>query len=719
MASAAPAPPRRRLALALCGLAARPASSGLVEVGTGYCRTGSGSGTSGDHPWDPKTECLELQPCKDLCEAKEGCAGIAWTAMSEEVTKCKTLQLPRCNLYLGDAPVEKTTSKYQEYTCYRSDSAPGTPLADQATATLTGASAAAPYNCTAGLSNAATGWSKLKKDWCCSHETLGCEAGATGGASAAAEALQVSAFVNASQVPSNASCDSVCTFGDSDGTCQARIQWSADNTFRDEQSPCSKAYAQVRQDCPVCAACSYVFSGCSTAPFPGTPDEGDDEDKQGEDAGEGNAEAATTTQESTATADKTVLPGTALGAKSSSTRSSNLTANEDETDPTDPCSSVCTYEGESHSCEERVQWLAGEGGAGCSGAFEQVQADCPVCEACTADGMKCEDDDDDAEGDDDAAGDSGAGANGSLSVAGGAGAGTTTTKDPVATAFEKLGINTAGHDLTELAKASGPSSAPSSNASSAASSSAGSTPSSAAAPAGGPCVVTESGDPCVFPFTYAGIIYMTCTDVENTQKWCAVAVDSRGELDSKDGSWGQCATSCDALEKAEPANASGPVPASQDNVTACVTVGSAGAGAGLPCVLPFSYEGQTFQACTYAGHAQKWCATQVDSAGKVVKDQWGDCSAACLAAEETLLRRAVFDPFGAQEKYAVGPVSGWWAAGRAATPAALAAALAAAALAASALRRRRAGTPDGPSGAAEGLGLLGHQSEGLCAAAAP
>ena len=53
------------------------------------------------------------------------------------------------------------------------------------------------------------------------------------------------------------------------------------------------------------------------------------------------------------------------------------------------------------------------------------------------------------------------------------------------------------------------------------------------------CVQTGGGNGkagcCVFPFTYRGIQYLDCTDLDHDQKWCAVTSDY-----DVDGQWGNC-----------------------------------------------------------------------------------------------------------------------------------------------------------------------------------
>ena len=44
------------------------------------------------------------------------------------------------------------------------------------------------------------------------------------------------------------------------------------------------------------------------------------------------------------------------------------------------------------------------------------------------------------------------------------------------------------------------------------------------------------------------------------------------------------------------------------------------------CVFPFMYEGKTFTSCTtYKNKGTPWCATEVSSKGKYLKNKWGVC----------------------------------------------------------------------------------------------
>jgi len=59
---------------------------------------------------------------------------------------------------------------------------------------------------------------------------------------------------------------------------------------------------------------------------------------------------------------------------------------------------------------------------------------------------------------------------------------------------------------------------------------------------------------------------------------------------------------------------------------------------GNHCVFPFEYEGQTYNQCTSVGseNGRAWCATQVDSEGKVVRNKWEDCEHSCPGTGEVV-----------------------------------------------------------------------------------
>ena len=49
----------------------------------------------------------------------------------------------------------------------------------------------------------------------------------------------------------------------------------------------------------------------------------------------------------------------------------------------------------------------------------------------------------------------------------------------------------------------------------------------------------------------------------------------------------------------------------------------------VTCVFPFKYKGVTYNECTKVDSDSPWCANRVDSDGKVVYGEWGDCAQGC------------------------------------------------------------------------------------------
>ena len=58
-----------------------------------------------------------------------------------------------------------------------------------------------------------------------------------------------------------------------------------------------------------------------------------------------------------------------------------------------------------------------------------------------------------------------------------------------------------------------------------------------------PCT-TEDGDPCVFPFTYNGNDYNSCTKDGNSKAWCATSVTMFGDYDD----YGNCNKNCPGVQ---------------------------------------------------------------------------------------------------------------------------------------------------------------------------
>ena len=51
----------------------------------------------------------------------------------------------------------------------------------------------------------------------------------------------------------------------------------------------------------------------------------------------------------------------------------------------------------------------------------------------------------------------------------------------------------------------------------------------------------HSEKPCHFPFTYNGIKYEGCTDIDHDRLWCSTEVDENGDYNGK---WGDCSKGC-------------------------------------------------------------------------------------------------------------------------------------------------------------------------------
>merc|ERR1712183_199361 len=106
----------------------------------------------------------------------------------------------------------------------------------------------------------------------------------------------------------------------------------------------------------------------------------------------------------------------------------------------------------------------------------------------------------------------------------------------------------------------------------------------------------EVGDQCIFPFTYKGVTYNTCTKADSELAWCATEVHASGK--------GDCDESCP---------------------TECLTRQN------NPCVFPFTYKGEVYNQCTKVDSVNGafWCATKVDRTGKAVRNAWEDCQSDC------------------------------------------------------------------------------------------
>ena len=104
---------------------------------------------------------------------------------------------------------------------------------------------------------------------------------------------------------------------------------------------------------------------------------------------------------------------------------------------------------------------------------------------------------------------------------------------------------------------------------------------------------TVEGDSCIFPFTYKGVTYQSCTKTDSVEAWCATEVTSSGKVVTN--KWGDCEECGDSGD--------------QFNQAECLTIQN------KPCVFPFTFKGEVYNQCTQADSANGalWCATKVQS----------------------------------------------------------------------------------------------------------
>jgi len=133
----------------------------------------------------------------------------------------------------------------------------------------------------------------------------------------------------------------------------------------------------------------------------------------------------------------------------------------------------------------------------------------------------------------------------------------------------------------------------------------------AAPPPSGECE-TITGQRCVFPFTYKGKTYNSCTNdaTTNNEPWCAYETQRNGN--AVPGKWEDCDTSVCKISKE------------------CLT--ESGPDAGNSCKFPFRHNGQTYTSCarfTWSGqnYGKYWCSTKTDRYNNHVngKGNYGFC----------------------------------------------------------------------------------------------
>ena len=123
---------------------------------------------------------------------------------------------------------------------------------------------------------------------------------------------------------------------------------------------------------------------------------------------------------------------------------------------------------------------------------------------------------------------------------------------------------------------------------------------------------TTTNDQCIFPFSYKGVEYSSCSTVDNNgEQWCSTRTDHTGA--HVQGSWGQCGDHCSA---------------------GCKTV--SGPDTDKVCVFPFRWSGIMYRECTsHSNTGQLWCATQVDVNNNYIDNKWGNCGDSCPGCRTT------------------------------------------------------------------------------------
>ncbi len=103
--------------------------------------------------------------------------------------------------------------------------------------------------------------------------------------------------------------------------------------------------------------------------------------------------------------------------------------------------------------------------------------------------------------------------------------------------------------------------------------------------------LTDSGEPCVFPFKYRGRLCSGCINKDHDKYWCGTQRDNNGGLH-----WGNC-------------------PANAPKVESCTIRNT------TTCIFPFHYEGLLCSGCITDDHQTYWCVTY----GKNAKLRWTIC----------------------------------------------------------------------------------------------
>ncbi|CAL4124165.1 unnamed protein product, partial [Meganyctiphanes norvegica] len=104
---------------------------------------------------------------------------------------------------------------------------------------------------------------------------------------------------------------------------------------------------------------------------------------------------------------------------------------------------------------------------------------------------------------------------------------------------------------------------------------------------------TVQGTLCVFPFVHMQITFSACTNMDDTQPWCATHVDEQRK----------------AIKRGYCRGGLGPQPAQKpigDVFTGEMTID------GKPCIFPFNFEEEEHWGCTGTSRTANWCATEVN-----------------------------------------------------------------------------------------------------------
>lgn len=156
----------------------------------------------------------------------------------------------------------------------------------------------------------------------------------------------------------------------------------------------------------------------------------------------------------------------------------------------------------------------------------------------------------------------------------------------------------------------------------------------------GQCIILTSRDnkPCVFPFTYNGQgPYTECVSVGcdagscDSGPWCGVDTDGTVEDSDNDPTdWGYCNAGCDNTTPTTTTTTTEPATTPTPSCNGVIST-SGGTGGGAPCQFPFEYGGVEYSSCITTNNAgTPWCATALPYS----PNAWGNCGA-CVDPQTT------------------------------------------------------------------------------------